>query len=250
MAGEDLLDGAVALVSRLLDRPVAADEVIALRSVQRAALAAWAKKVGAPIKGGVLENSHPFRLSSLMGAGDGPPASEPAAPRRAAAGTGAPPAGGVGLDLEQIEALPQADDYREHAFYRDNFTPAEIAYCIRQPNVRASFCGLWAAKEAVLKSGAAVAQGTTLAHIEIGRDEAGRPTHPGCALSISHTPQTAAAVCLLGAAAPAPPPPAGPNLTFSKFVPAKHRARRAIAAGLAGIAAIAALATLAAFLHI
>jgi hypothetical protein len=57
-------------------------------------------------------------------------------------------------------------------------------------------CGLWAAKEAVLKSGHASPAGGNLRAIEISHDVHGRPVMAGCMLSISHTAKTAVAVCV------------------------------------------------------
>ena len=34
---------------------------------------------------------------------------------------------GLGLEIENIAALPDAEDYALHEFYRANFTPSEIA---------------------------------------------------------------------------------------------------------------------------
>ena len=118
---------------------------------------------------------------------------------------------GIGIDIEAVAALPEADDYREAGFYRDTFTPSEIAYCLRQPNVRASFCGTWATKEAILKAGLAPMALSDLRQVEIQRDEDGRPVFPGASLSISHTGDTAVAVCL-ALSAPKPPPPPLPAL--------------------------------------
>jgi phosphopantetheine--protein transferase-like protein len=114
------------------------------------------------------------------------------------------PGGEIGIDLEEVDSLPEASDYREHSFFRDYFSSAEIAYCIRQPNTRASFCGLWAAKEAILKAGLIPATSRLMKEFEIGHDEQGRPTFPACRLSISHTSRFAVAVCVAAAATPAP----------------------------------------------
>jgi phosphopantetheinyl transferase (holo-ACP synthase) len=103
---------------------------------------------------------------------------------------------GLGLEIENIAALPDAEDYALHEFYRANFTPSEIAYCIQQPAVKTAFQGLLAAKRAIVKSGAASDAPDRPGSIEIGFDSEGRPTYPGCLLSISDTGTIAAAVCL------------------------------------------------------
>ncbi len=116
---------------------------------------------------------------------------------------------GLGLEIENIAALPDAEDYSLHEFYRANFTPSEIAYCIRQPALKAAFQGLLAAKRAIIKSGAASDSPDGPRSVEIGFDGEGRPAYPGCVLSISDTGTIAAAVCLwLGGLDWPPPQPA------------------------------------------
>jgi len=55
----------------------------------------------------------------------------------------------VGVDIEDVEAMPKANDFREDEFYKMNFSSSEIAYCILQPAPYASFAGLFAAKEEI-----------------------------------------------------------------------------------------------------
>ena len=127
------------------------------------------------------------------------------------AGLGFQGSKGLGLELENIAALPDAEDYALHEFYRANFTPSEIAYCIRQPAVKAAFQGLLAAKRAIIKSGAASGSPDGPRSVEIGFDSEGRPIYPGCLLSISDTGAIAVAVCLWlgGLDWPATPPSSG-----------------------------------------
>jgi phosphopantetheinyl transferase (holo-ACP synthase) len=128
----------------------------------------------------------------------------------ASAGAGLQGSKGLGLEIENIAALPDAEDYSLHEFYRANFTPSEIAYCIRQPAVKSAFQGLLAAKRAIIKSGAASASPDGPRSVEIGFDGEGRPTYPGCLLSISDTGTIAGAVCFwLGALTPTAPPASG-----------------------------------------
>jgi phosphopantetheinyl transferase (holo-ACP synthase) len=127
----------------------------------------------------------------------------------ASAGAGLQASKGLGLEIENIAALPDAEDYSLHEFYRANFTPSEIAFCIRQAAVKTAFQGLLAAKRAIIKSGAASDSPDGPRSVEIGFDGDGRPTYPGCLLSISDTGTIAAAVCLwLGGLAWAAGPPA------------------------------------------
>ena len=126
----------------------------------------------------------------------------------ASAGAGLQGSKGLGLEIENIAALPDAEDYSLHEFYRANFTPSEIAYCIQQPAAKTAFQGLLAAKRAIVKSGAASDVPDRLGSIEIGFDSEGRPTYPGCLLSISDTGTIAAAICFWRSGVDWPPPPA------------------------------------------
>jgi phosphopantetheinyl transferase (holo-ACP synthase) len=116
---------------------------------------------------------------------------------------------GLGLEIKNIAVLPDAEDYSLHEFYRANFTPSEIAYCIRQPEVKAAFQGLLAAKRAIIKSGAASDSPDGPRSVEIGFEEDGRPTYPGCLLSISDTGTIAAAICFWRGTLAGPPPASG-----------------------------------------
>ena len=196
----------VTYLSRLTGDPLTADTPLRLRSVQRAAFSSWARQQQVPIRLAVISSSVPFSVLDLLSAETGLVTTKetglvttkelPTSPKESAVSlTEASAVGAVGIDLEDIENLPAAHDYREHPFYQDNFTAAEISFCIRQPNVRASLCGTWAAKEAVLKAGVMHAPLGNLKGIEISRDELGRPTYPGCSLSISHTARSAVAIC-------------------------------------------------------
>jgi phosphopantetheine--protein transferase-like protein len=211
MAGDEQIDEAVSYLSRLTGETISADQPLRLRSVERAALASWARKQQLPIRVDVITSGMPFSVRDLLARQGGVPDTS-VTDRSKSEGSQAPPVEpvqysgailGIGIDIEEVDALPPADDYREHPFYRDNFTQAEITYCIRQADVRASFCGTWAAKEALFKSGLFSASSDGLRAIEIVRDERGRPAVPGCQLSISHTARTAAAVCIAMAAMPA-----------------------------------------------
>jgi phosphopantetheine--protein transferase-like protein len=63
--------------------------------------------------------------------------------------------GSCGIDLELIENLPATDDYWESDFYKENFTPNEIAYCSRRDDPRQHFAARWCVKEALKKCNAA-----------------------------------------------------------------------------------------------
>ncbi len=102
-------------------------------------------------------------------------------------------AGSIGIDIQDIQALPRTDDFRTDVFYRMNFTPAEISYCILQPDPYTSFGGLFAAKEAVVKADAA-RRSIPFNTIEIGHTAEGAPLIPDFHLSISHAGGFAVAV--------------------------------------------------------
>jgi phosphopantetheine--protein transferase-like protein len=92
---------------------------------------------------------------------------------------------GVGIDMEEVAALPRADDLRKEEFYVQNFTPGEIAYCILQSDPYASLTGLFAVKEAIVKADGQY-RSRPFNTIEIGHTPQGRPVFPGFRLSISH----------------------------------------------------------------
>jgi phosphopantetheine--protein transferase-like protein len=102
---------------------------------------------------------------------------------------------GIGIDMEKIAAMPQAVDFREDAFYKMNFAPSEIAYCILQPDPLASFAGLFAAKEALVKADNTY-KGYTFNSIVIDHLPSGKPLHKDFQLSISHTKEMAIAIAM------------------------------------------------------
>jgi len=112
----------------------------------------------------------------------------------------------VGIDIEHVDDLPKAEDPWSEAFYVEHFTRAEIAYCQRQASPRESFCGLWCAKEAVMKCGEEFLKLRPI-EMEIGHDERGRPflivlrdgkdeVRSDCVISISHAHGLSVAVCV------------------------------------------------------
>ena len=58
-----------------------------------------------------------------------------------------------GIDIQEIEIFPKADDYWSESFYTDNFTDSEIAYCVAADSPRRSFAARWCLKEALHKCG-------------------------------------------------------------------------------------------------
>ncbi|MBV4357858.1 holo-ACP synthase [Pinibacter aurantiacus] len=101
----------------------------------------------------------------------------------------------VGIDIENVDALPVAEDFREDSFYKQNFSEEEISYCILQPAPYASFAGLFAAKEALVKANPAY-KTKLFNSLAITHDQAGKPCHDGFELSISHTGSNAIAIAV------------------------------------------------------
>jgi phosphopantetheine--protein transferase-like protein len=194
----------IAYVTKLAGRPVEADTPFTLSSARKAQLASWLRRedIGfdyadidrqsltvSQILKNPVRNDAPAPHERKPAAAAN--AAAPAAPSALAAGIG------VGIDIESLDNMPEAADVRAEPFYRDNFSPRELAYCLERADLRLSLCGLWAAKEAIVKAGAAAKpKRGGLAHIEIQHDPSGAPTFPGCALSIAHEATLAVAVCV------------------------------------------------------
>jgi len=105
----------------------------------------------------------------------------------------------VGIDIEDISNFVEVPDFREDSFYKENFSPAEIAWCIMQPHPLASFCGKFAAKEAIVKADNDF-RAVPFNQIEIVNSDNGKPRFDGFEISISHTDSTsvAVAICMHG----------------------------------------------------
>ena len=116
----------------------------------------------------------------------------------------------VGIDLQQIAAVSVVPDYWEDDFYRNTFTPREIAYAILQPSPPATFAGMWCAKEAVRKADSALAHVAWTA-IEVIHDASSKPSMAingeplAGILSISHSGEVAIAI-FIAAGLPEPVP--------------------------------------------
>jgi len=99
----------------------------------------------------------------------------------------------MGIDIESVGSLPKAADFRRDEFYKQNFTPQEMAWCILQPEPVESFAGLFAVKEALIKADNSLRE-KPFNQIAIGRSPQGKPLYPGFTLSIAHSNGTAVAV--------------------------------------------------------
>lgn len=56
-----------------------------------------------------------------------------------------------GIDIQDIDVFPEAEDYWTEGFYTESFTRDEIAYCVAAPSPRHSFAARWCVKEALHK---------------------------------------------------------------------------------------------------
>jgi len=241
MAGESPADRLNAYLARLLGHAVSPDQPLLLRSVHRAALVSWSRRENIPVRLDATAAGAPVTLQSLLGQSDTAPAAAPPRPGTAAPDPVSAPGIRIGIDIEEVDQLPHADDYRDHPFYQDHFTPAEISHAIRQADTRASLCGIWAAKEAVVKAGLHPTAPDHLREIEITHGAAGQPMMRGCQLSISHTPRTAVAVCIAGATAGPTAPPIAKAVISAPEPPPPTRGlgQRRVVAALIGALALA-----------
>jgi phosphopantetheine--protein transferase-like protein len=201
MDREDLIK----YLSRITRAQVDSGSPINLSSAQQGAVVAWLRKnwpdpdaasrVGPRIKvdelvGGVTATV-PARLPGTQDKTSAPFAS------------GAAKVKGVGVDIASLDSIPSSEDYRTEQFFLDNFTTAEIVYCIGRPEPRLSFAGLWAAKEAIAKACQIDAKPGSFVGIEIRHDASGRPFCEHGAISISHDDKAAVAICIALPEAPA-----------------------------------------------
>jgi phosphopantetheinyl transferase (holo-ACP synthase) len=129
----------------------------------------------------------------------------------------------VGVDVQDIESLPAADDYWVHEFYVGMFAKSEIAYAVTQSEPRIHLTGCWCAKEALRKCDANFQsidfRLTAVAHESSGRpylvrQMASGPVRLPHALSLSHTREVATAVVVLAPLA-SPSIPSTPSTTVT-----------------------------------
>ena len=136
-------------------------------------------------------------FGDLFTAGDAP--AEGIGASRLTRDTGISPvmgaAAGIGIDIEDVSSLPGTTDFRKDEFYKMNFSPEEIAYCILREDPYASFAGLFAAKEAIVKA-VGLPDGRSFDTIRIAHSAEGQPMYPGYAISISHSAGLAVAVAV------------------------------------------------------
>jgi holo-[acyl-carrier protein] synthase len=112
----------------------------------------------------------------------------------------------LGLDIQDVEAMPATTDYRAHEFYRSHFSPAEIATALLRPDARLHLCGIFCAKEAAKKSHPTLLE-LRMSAFAVQHTPAGKPVltlsedeplpyRYQFDVSISHTAKFAAAACI------------------------------------------------------
>jgi holo-[acyl-carrier protein] synthase len=99
----------------------------------------------------------------------------------------------IGVDLLNINKLPQVSDFRESNFYTDNFSLQEIAYCLTKKDPYKSFAGKFAAKEAIVKANNKY-KNYNFNEIEVLNDTNGMPYFANLSVSISHNDNLAIAI--------------------------------------------------------
>jgi len=116
----------------------------------------------------------------------------------------------VGVDIQSVSELPEAEDYWESEFYQQHFTGQEIAYALLQPNPRESFASAWCAKEALRKADSRWLD-VSWKLTEVTHTSEGAPALMSeenripCSVSLSHTRDHALAVVVIERAQPASP---------------------------------------------
>lgn len=99
----------------------------------------------------------------------------------------------IGIDIEQCARLA-------NLLTDKVFAPRELAYLQSKNNALPTAAGLFCAKEAYFKAKGTGVLRQQLPQVEIGHDANGKPYYvndPAAVLSISHTADTAVAVCII-----------------------------------------------------
>ena len=229
-ANEALEQKFAQLVTELLGIPVAqvADDVSLdtpkFRTSVGAAILATAVKsrLGKTVSTAGVKTVGQLRAAilgeSMPAASRGAAVPAPAAPDLASPGPLAAGPIACGVDMEDVATLPEAPDYWKHEFYREHFSPEEIAYCAGQRDPRQHFAARWCAKEALKKCSprfmklafsqiqvANRSDGSVALEVRTGSKWA----PASVALSLSHTPSTAVAMVVSAAEAGSARQPTG-----------------------------------------
>ncbi len=111
----------------------------------------------------------------------------------------------LGVDIEEVENLPKAANFRTHEFYSTQFNDAELSYTMLMPDPYIHLCGMFCAKESLKKSAPELID-IPMNEIIVSHNSAKRPairtTHNDLNLkyqfkvSISHTEKYATATVI------------------------------------------------------
>lgn len=103
--------------------------------------------------------------------------------------------GNVGIDIQNVNTLPDFEDVWLSEFYTSNFSDSEITHCIKLDNPKESFAGIYSAKESIIKAHGADGF-FEKKNIIIKHNEVGAPIHQDFFISISHDNDFAVSVAV------------------------------------------------------
>ena len=101
----------------------------------------------------------------------------------------------IGIDVESIDSIPDAEDYFSEQFFVDNFSKKEIAYCSRQDNPKQCFAGRFAIKEAVYKATSGLC-GKDFSKVEVVKNDNGSLSNNLCTVSVSYFSESQPKFCV------------------------------------------------------
>lgn len=102
---------------------------------------------------------------------------------------------GIGIDIEEINNLPDTTDFRDHIFYIENFSPNEVTGALMASDPKRRFAGLFSLKEALCKANNQLLE-VPFRGLEIEHSDAGQPFYSGFLLSNSYTEQLAIGIAI------------------------------------------------------
>lgn len=191
------LQNTIEYFSKLLNINLDQNTEITLSSAQKSRAHAWLKSQNIPFQEHLIQKK--FTLNLLLNNNGFTPLE--ANPRthqetiidNEVAGTFLT---SIGIDLQNIyELFPNSlsNDLKGDAELGLIFTNRELTYAENKANPKATLAGIFAAKEAILKTGVT---NTPLEKIEVSHNSIGAPEFKGVSLSISHSGDYAIAIAI------------------------------------------------------
>jgi len=190
------LNNALEFFSKLTNAKLDADTAISLSSAQKSRAYAWLEVNKIPFQeqlihkkfslNSLLNISHEIDENNISSHEENTPKFMP--PNNAAY------FGQVGIDIQRIDELfPKGvpSDLKSDSELKLIFTSRELTYAEGKENTEATLTGIFAAKEAILKTGFV---NRTLAEIEVLPNQWGQPIFDGASISISHSGNYAVAM--------------------------------------------------------